>query len=128
MKNEKGGVLTVIGEIVTVLGVIASITLGIIYIVNTDLVIGLVIGIIGAFSSFATGALFSGLGELIDTTNRIAYYLNPKEERIQKEDEQKTKESLVTQQIAQKDNWLCPECCREISNENKECKCGYKRK
>ena len=125
MKSENGGLLTVLGGIVTVIGLITSIVLGIIYIATIDITIGFIIGLLGSFFSFASGALFCGLGELIDTTNRIAYYLNPKAEEKLKEEK---KEFLSHQQVAEKDNWLCPECCREISNKSKECKCGYKRK
>ena len=140
MKSEHGGYLTTIGGFFILLGIFASIIIGIIFMGFVNVIIGLLIAIIGSLTCFISGILFCALSELLDTTSRIAYYLNPSAEEKYRKDLEETKNNKVeknlknqtngriTTCIVEEENWICPECCRELSKKISTCKCGYKKK
>ena len=112
------------------------------YMVSMEPIVGLIIIIVGSGASIIYGTLLGALGELLDTTSKIAYILNPthpKEEKIseiKKEEKKQPKNEedlveeqvVITEQQAPQGKWICPECCREIDDKVDTCKCGYEKK
>lgn len=142
MKSKRGKILETFEVLIIVLGITGSLITGVIYMVSIEPIVGLVIIIVGSGASIIYGTLLGALGELLDTTSKIAYILNPthpKEEKIseiKKEEKKQPKNEedlveeqvVITEQHAPQGKWICPECCREIDDKVDTCKCGYEKK
>ena len=142
MKSKRGKILETFEVLIIVLGIIGSLITGVTYMISIEPIVGLVIIIVGSGASIIYGTLLGALGEILDTTAKIAYILNPtppKEEKISKikkeENKQPKNEELpveeqvvITEQQAPQGKWICPECCREIDDKVDTCKCGYEKK
>lgn len=106
--------------------------------------IGIVIFILGSLFSWIWSFFTYGFGELIDKTTEISYNISGKCMTDNNSTSGKDKNTfslysektkalfgsdcpVVATEVAE-NIWTCPECCRTNSNENTECKCGYKLK
>lgn len=108
--------------------------------------IGLLIAICGPIIAWISSWLLYGFGELIDKVCDIELNTRIAENKL-KVQKESTKDSheksnkntpskenkkrfiidnIVSNEIGE-NTWVCPECCRENSNDIIECYCGYKK-
>ena len=76
MFNNIGGKIKTLSVVVTLIGIVASIIIGIAFITNEEVLIGFVVMLAGSFISWISSFVLYGFGELICNSDKIAKECN----------------------------------------------------
>lgn len=121
MFDNIGGKIKSLAQVVTVIGIIASIIIGLIFMANAGF-IGFIVMAIGILFSWISSFITYGLGQLIENTDTMVYLLKNndikqiKSELKNKGNTENTSSSTFDNGKENEDNedTLCPHCGRKI--------------
>ena len=114
MFDNIGSKIKSLAQVVTIIGVIASVVLGIIFIANAGFV-GLIVMLIGILLSWVSSFITYGFGQLIENSDEMVRLMKTDDIKQIKKITYDAHKNILDNNANVSDEALCPHCERKIT-------------